>query len=432
MARILLIAQYYPPEIGAIPSYTSEMAARLVRRGHEVTVVTTLPNYPTGIVHPDYRRGKNRRETRDGVTIVRVWSATSPKKRFLHRLASYLTFALLAPLTAARAVGQPDIMIGVAPPLFTSIAVRLLAWRKRCPFIFNVGDLWPESAIQLGVLKNPVLIWLAERLEWSTYRRAGAIWALTEGIRDTLVRRGIPAAKVFMLPLGVDTARFQPMPRAQARALLGMDDRFTLLYAGNIGLAQGLDTVIEAADELRDRPDIRLLLVGNGAAKPDLVAQAERRGLDNVVFVDSQPPEHMPAIIAAADACLVSLRKLPLFDGALPSKMFEFMACARPLVLSVDGEARRVAERDAMAAIFAEPENAQALAGAVRALRDDPRLGPRLGANGRAYVDAHYDRERLVASLEERIETLLEQHGGPIKLRRARSAAVASGRGSPD
>lgn len=432
MARILLVTQYYPPEIGAIPTYTSEMAARLVHRGHEVTVLTTLPNYPTGIVHPDYRRGANRREVRDGVTVVRVWSATSPGKGFIHRLAAYLSFTCLAPFAAARSVGHPDIIIGVAPPLFTSIATRLLARRKHCPFIFNVGDLWPESAIQLGVLQNRLLIWLAGRLEWSTYRRAGAIWALTEGIRDTLVRRGVSATKVFMLPLGVDTARFSPLPRAEARAMLGMDDRFTLLYAGNIGLAQGLSTVIEAATELRDHPDVRLLMVGNGTAKADLVAEARRRGLENVVFVDSQPPEHMPAIIAAADACLVSLRKLPLFDGALPSKMFEYMACARPLVLSVDGEARRVAERDAEAAIFVEPENATALASAVRALRDDPRLGPRLGANGRAYVHAHYDRDHLVTMLEARIDALLRRHESPSMLRQTTSGAVASGRGSAD
>jgi len=407
--HILFVTLYYPPEVGGAQTYISETAARLVKRGHRVTVLTTLPNYPSGVVPPEYRRGARRREERDGVAIVRVWSYISPRKGFLRRVLTQLSFGCLAPFLGGRAVGQPDIIIVVSPPLFTAIAGRMLAWRKRCPYMFNVLDIWPEAAVQLGILRNRALIWLAERLEWSTYRRACAIWAVTAGIYHTLIQRGVPPERVFMLPVGADTALFRPLPKAQARAELGWDERFTVLHAGTIALAHGLATLLDAAAQLSSYPDIRIVLVGEGATatSAELKAEAERRGLRNITFMGPQPHEQMPLIIAGADVCLVSVRRLPLFQGALPVKMFEAMACARPILLAADGEPRRLAEREAGAAVYVEPEDPVALAKAILDLRDRPDLAEQLGKLGRAFIERHFDRGHLTAMLDARIAALL-------------------------
>ncbi len=413
MADILFVTPYYPPEVGAPQTRISETAIRLARRGHRVSVLTTFPNYPSGIVLSGYRTSRICREVRDGVQIIRVWSYISPKKDFVHRILAQLSFGCLAALIGNRAIGTPDIIIVESPPLFDAIAGRILAWRKRCPYVFTVADLWPEAAVQLGILHNRALIWLAERLEWSTYRKAAAIWALTNTIRHTLIQRGLSPNKVFLMPNSVDTARFQPLSQAHARAELAWDDRFTILHAGTIGLTHGLQTLLDAADLLRTRTDIRIVLVGDGTAKTHLVAEAARRNLQNVTFFDSQPYERMPLVIAASDVCLVGVRKLPINEGVLPTKMSEIMACARPIILAVEGEARRIAEQEAGAALYVEPENAASLTEAILHLHDHPDLCGRLGQNGRSFVVTHFDREHLTTLLEARLTALLARRTSP-------------------
>src|SRR5713226_6386515 len=273
MANILFISPYYPPEKGAAAVCVSETAKRLVKQGNRVTVLTTVPNYPTGIVPPAYRGRAIQREVLDGVDVVRIWSYVSPNKGFLRRILAHFSFGFLAPLLGGKAVGQPDLIIVQSPPLFDAFAVRLMAWFKRCPFIFLVSDLWPESAVQLGMLRNRLLIRLAEWLEWSTYQKASLIWVVTEGIRQNLLQRGLPAERIFLLTNGVDTNKFQPMNKSQARAELGWDECFTILYAGTHGLAHGLETVLDAAEQLKNYPAIRFVLVGDGAAKASLVEE---------------------------------------------------------------------------------------------------------------------------------------------------------------
>ena len=407
MAHILFISPYYPPENGAAPACVGETARRLVKRGHQVTVLTTLPNYPTGIVPAEYRGRLLRKEVRDGVHVVRVWSYIRPSKSFLSRILWYLTFSLLAPLLGGRAVGHPDLIIVQSPPLFDAIAARILARWKGCPFIFMVSDLWPEAAVQLGVLRNRVLIRLSEWLEWSTYRRAALVWVVTQWIRDFVVQRGLPSERVFLLTNGVDTTSFGPLPQAQARAELGWPDRFTVLYAGTHGVTHGLMTIIEAAQQLRDRDDIHFILVGEGADKADLVSEAQKRGLKNITFLDPISHSLVPTLLAAGDVCLAHVRKVPVGEGILPIKMFEAMACARPVVLAVDGEARRIAVQEAGAAIYVEPENPAALASAILYLREHPELAAELGRRGRAYVESRFDYEGLTTTLDALINVVI-------------------------
>src|SRR5712692_10419 len=407
MANILFISPYYPPEQGAAAVCVSETAKRLVKQGKRVTVLTTVPNYPTGIVPPAYRGRAIQREVLDGVDVVRIWSYVSPNKGFLRRILAHFSFGFLAPLLGGKAVGQPDMIIVQSPPLFDAFAVRIMAWRKRCPFVFMVSDLWPESAVQLGALRNRLLIRLAEWLEWSTYQRASLVWVVTEGIKKALVQRGLSPEHIFLLTNGVDTTRFHPMPQAQARQELSWDDRFTVIYAGTHGLSHGLTIVLDAAEQLRDHPDIRIVLVGDGAEKASLQAQAHRRDLKHVTFLDAQPHDRIPVFLSAADACLVHVRKIPLFTGMLPIKMYEAMACARPVLLAVDGEARSLTGQEAGAAMYVEPENATALVSAIPSLRKNPELASAIGERGRTLVEARFDYDLLTQALNARIAKLL-------------------------
>ncbi|GCE20965.1 glycosyltransferase family 4 protein [Dictyobacter kobayashii] len=421
MTHILIVSRYYPPEIAVTGVCLSEVAKRLVALGHQVTVLTTVPSYPTGVVPAEYRGHLIQNEERDGVRIIRTWSYAAANRGFFKRVLAQFSFGCLAPILGWRAVGRPSVVIVSSPPLFNVIAGRLLAWLKHAPLILRVADLWPESAVQLGMLKNPLLIRLAEWLEWSTYQQASFVWVVTEGIRNRLLQRGLPLEKICLLTNGVDTSTFAPTSQAAARAELGWDDRFTVLYAGGHGISHGLTNVLDAAEQLQSDTQIRLVLVGDGAEKSRLVAEAERRQLTNVTFLAALPHHDMPRLLAAADACLVHVRKVPLFQGMLPVKMYEAMACARPILLAVDGEARQLAAQEAGAALYVEPENPAALAAAIRQLRDSPALAKTLGERGRELVERRFDYDQLVQTLNGRI-AMLPDH----KLRRPLSASKAA------
>jgi colanic acid biosynthesis glycosyl transferase WcaI len=425
MSHILFISRYYLPEEAAATVCVSETAQGLVRLGHQVTVLTTFPNYPIGVVPPEYRGKIRQEEVINGVRVIRVWSYISANKGFLRRILAQLSFGCFAPFLAGRAVGRPDVIIVGSPPLFNVIAARMLAVSKRCPLIFWVADIWPESAIQLGVLRNRVLIRLSEWLEESTYQKASLVWVVTDGMRDALIARGLALEHIFLLTNGVDCTKFRPQAKAQARVELGWDDRFTVLYTGGHGIMHGLTMILDAAERMLDREDVHIILVGEGSEKSDLIAQSQRRHLKNVTFLDAQPHERIPLLVAASDVSLVPARKIPLFRGMLPIKMLETMACARPMVLAVDGEARRVAEQEAKAAIAVEPENAAALVAAILYLYEHPERAEEMGQRGRDYVKAYFDYDQLTADLSARLALMLNTGDSPSALIASNSAEVS-------
>ncbi len=409
LAYILFISRYYPPEKAAAAVCVSEIAKRLVRRGHQVAVLTTFPNYPTGVVPQEYRGRICQEEIIEGVRVLRVWSYIRANKGFFLRILAQFSFGCLAPLLGGKAIGKPDMIIVESPPLFNVIAAHILRWRKKCLFIFWVADLWPESAVQLGALRNKTLIRLSEWLEWSTYKCANNVWVVTEGMRDILIHRGLRPQHLLLIKNGVDTEKFRPLSQEEARKQLQWDERFTLLYAGTHGLSHGLITLLDAARLLQKHTDIRFVLVGDGAEKAALIAHAQQEKLNNVCFLNPLSHEQMPMLLAAADVCVAHTRKVQLFEGMLPMKMYEAMAAERPLILALNGEACRMAVEEAKAAIHVEPENAAELATSILFLYEHPEFACQLGRNGRAYVEGRFDYNTLTTTLDAHLQSVLKR-----------------------
>lgn len=382
--HVVLLTHYFPPEVGAPQTRLYELAVRTAAAGNRVTVVTGMPNYPTGVIAPGYGGRARSIEHMDGLEVIRTWVYATPNRGFVKRLANHLSFCLSSLLALPR-LRDVDLVFVESPPLFLGMTAWVYRAVTGAPYVFNVSDIWPQSAVELGALRQRPLIWLAERLELASYRAAARVSVVTEGIRERLEARGVPAAKLFVLTNGVDADFYRPAPKVAAGA------RKVFLYAGTHGLAQGLDVVLDAA-RLLDRPDVEFLLVGEGADKDRLVALAA--GLPNVRFGDPVAKAQMPALLNDAYATVIPLRRLDLFKGALPSKMFEAMATERPILLGVWGEAAELVTA-ADCGLVVPPEDAAALAAAVGRLADDPREAARLGANGRRYVLEHFSREAL-------------------------------------
>jgi len=409
--RILYLSQYFPPEVGATQTRAHEMARGLVQAGHQVTMIAEVPNHPHGIIPPAYRGKLYERATLDGIDVIRVWVKASPVKDFRSRMAFYLSYMVMAALAGIfLARGKFDALYATSPPLFVGGAALILSFLRRIPLIFEVRDLWPESAVALGELKNPRAIRLAAWLEERCYARARQIIVVTQGIYQRLVERGIPTDKLAFIPNGANTNLFQPQPEA-AQALrqeLGLGEAFVVLYAGIHGIAQGLELLLQCARRLENNTSIRFLFVGEGPVKADLMAQAQQMGLSNIIFYGEVARERVPAFLSLAQVAVVPLRKLDLFEGALPSKMFDAWACACPTLVTIGGEAKAVLAQ-AAAGVWVAPEDVEALSAAILRLVDDPAQVRQMGENGRRFVAEHYSRQAQAQQLEKLLTSLLNR-----------------------
>jgi colanic acid biosynthesis glycosyl transferase WcaI len=406
--RILYLSQYFPPEVGATQTRAYEMATGLIRAGHQVTMLTEVPNHPEGIIRPGYRGRFWARADLDGIDVIRVLVKTAPVKTMRSRLAFYLSYMLNATFAGlALARRRYDVLYATSPPLFVGGAALALSILKRIPMIFEVRDLWPESAVALGELRTPRFIRWATWLEERCYHHARRVVVVTEGIRAKLIERGWAYTGLALIPNGANTDLFRPQPEAGQvlRRELGMDDRFLVLYAGIHGVAQGLETVLQAAKWLASDPRIQFLFVGEGPCKADLLRLKDELKLSNVHMLDAQPREIIPAYLSAADVSLVPLRRLELFKGALPSKVFDAWACECPVVLGIDGEAKQVLEC-AQAGVFVEPESAGAMVDAIQTLATDRERCREYGVNGRRFVEEYYSRQAQAQKLAELLEEL--------------------------
>lgn len=409
--RILYLSQYFPPEVGATQTRAYEMAQGLIRAGHEVTMITEVPNHPEGIIRPEYRSKLYVREDLDDIDVRRVWVSTSPNKNFRTRLAFYLSFmfnAALVGLCLAR--GRYDVIYTTSPPLFVGGAALAISYLRRIPLVFEVRDLWPESAVLLEELNNKLAVRLSTWLEMWCYRRARHIVTVVKSIKNRLIERGYAESKICLIPNGANIELYRPTPINQAlRQELGIGpDQFVLIYTGLHGLMHGLDTAVEAAHLLRDQADgLFFIFVGDGVRKPAMQARVHELGLQNVRFFPLQPEKELPGFITMADVGLSLGRKNPLSRGALPVKMFTYMACARPVLLAYEGEAAELIN-EAQAGIVVEPENPEALASAIMQLKRDQALCQQLGSNGRQVVVEKYSRQAQSQQLVQLLERIVD------------------------
>ena len=394
--HILFLTENYPPETNAAATRVSERAAYWIAAGHRVTVLTSAPNFPGGKLFPGWRNRWRQSEIRDGVRVVRVKTYIAANEGVVRRILDFQSFMVSAVL-AGLVEERPDLVVATSPQFFAAVGGWALAALRRVPFVFELGDLWPRSITAVGAMRDSAALRALERLELFLYRRAAAVVALTHAFKADLIQRGIPAAKIAVVINGVDLPRYAPRPRDTGLAAeWGLGDDFVVGYVGTHGMAHGLINVLEAADRLRDRPDLRFLLVGAGAERRMLVETAAARGLDRVVFGPPQPKEQMPAVWSLCDVALVHLKDSPAFAEVIPSKMFEAMAMGLPLLLvAPEGEASRLLAAEGVGR-WVPAGDPDALAAAVRALADDQTTRQTLAAASLAAAPRH-TRERQAA-----------------------------------
>lgn len=402
--KIGYFCQYFVPESAAPAARVSELARAWAEAGHEVTVVTGLPNHPTGIVPDGYRGVVFRRERLGPVSVWRNWLYATPNEGFVKKTLGHLSFMLSTLLLSVPRLRGHDLLIVSSPSFFVVITVCLAHWLWRIPYVFEVRDLWPGVFVELGVLRNRVAIRALEALEMFLYRRAAKVVVVTSSFRDNLISRGLPAESVAVVTNGVDADRFFPDPAAgdALRQAHGFGHDFVVLYIGAHGISHALGAILDVARRF-SADAVRFVFVGEGAEKQKLVRRAAELGLDNVVFLPAQPRDTVRAWYNAADVVLVPLRDIPLFDTFIPSKMFEILACARPIVGSVRGEPRDILVRSG-GALVVEPEDVGAIGDAIERLRQSAALRAELSERGRGFVLAEYDRRVLAA----RYITILE------------------------
>lgn len=406
---VLFLTHYYPPEVGAPQARISELAVRLRALGHGVTVLTGMPHYPDGVLPPHYRWRLLMREEMAGVPVVRTWVYPARNAGFAGRLLDHASFTLSS-LGGVPVLGRCDVVVTECPPLFTGLAGLAIGRLKGARHVFHVADLWPESPVALGALRSRALVAGATALSRFIYERSDLVTVSARGQKDALVGRGVPADKIEHLSNAVDVTRFRPGTGNPAfRSAHGLEGKFVVLYHGTHGAAHGLDSVLDAARALAGRREgdgIAFVLVGDGMEKRRLAERRAREGIANVVMLDAVLPAEIPALINECDLGLVHLKRLPVFEAVLPSKMFEFMACGRPLVMAVGGEAGEIVRRTECG-VCVPPESPADLAAAVLDLRDRPEACRRMGENGRRSVEQEFSRERLARRWEAALERLV-------------------------
>lgn len=421
--KLTILTQYYPPEIGAPQARLSELAAHFVRCGHQVTVLTAMPNYPTGKLYPGYG-GWLRRERLEGVDVIRTFIYPTKEADFAHRLSNYFSFVASSIAIGSACLPRPDYLLVESPPLFSGLSGTWLSWLKRARLIFNVSDLWPESAVRLDLINaGGISHRLGVTLEALCYKQAWLVTGQSKSILANITER-FPRQRVFHLSNGVDTRKFGPScETSKARKKLADNNQCVALYAGLHGLAQGLDQLLIAAAMLQEDKGLCFTLIGDGPEKVKLMTQATSARLTNVRFLDSVPASEIPALLAAADVALVILKTdIP---GAVPSKLYEAMASARPVILVAEGEAAEIVRKH-QAGINVVPGDTQGLARALQTLRANPDLRHTMGVNGRRAVEMLFDRTKIVTRFREYLETNLynwpqEYPGNALRCERPRT-----------
>jgi glycosyltransferase involved in cell wall biosynthesis len=413
--HILFLTHYFPPEVNAPASRTYENAKRWVRAGHRVTVLTCVPNHPRGRVYPGYENELLQWDEKDRIKILRVITYLSANEGFVRRTANYVSYMLFAALLSP-VVRDVDIVVSTSPQFFCGMAGFFVSRLKRVPWVLEIRDLWPDSIISVDAMRHEGIIASLRRLESFMYRKADHIVCLSNSFKQHIEQRGKSADHITFIPNGADLEMFKPgSANPSFLADHGLNSKFIVSYVGTHGMAHALETVLRAAERLRSVHGIQFLLVGDGAERERLLKKKERMRLTNVAMLPQLPKEKMPAVLFHSGACMVLLKKDDLFKMVIPSKIFEVMAMERPIILGVEGECKNIIE-EAGCGLCIEPENDEQLASAALSLFRTRKEAERLGMNGRLFVKANYDRDRLAQRYLDTLKRVLDERSSSIKL----------------
>jgi len=398
--HILIVHQAFASihEPGGTRHY--ELARYLISRGHQVTVIASPVSYLTGnsLTPTPLPQGEGQ-----GVRVLRVSVYSAHHKSFIHRVLAFFSF-MLSSFWIGLGVKNVDVVWGTSPPIFQGVTAWILARLKGAKFLFEVRDLWPQFAIAVGVLKNPILIRLSEGLERSLYAHADQVMVNSPGFLQPVTSRG--AKRVELIPNGADPSMFDPNDDgAEFRRVHHLENKFIVMYAGAHGMSNDLDVLLESASLLADNTEIQIVLVGDGKEKAALQARAKKMDLKNVTFLPSVPKSDMAKTLAASDACIAILKPLEDYKRTYPNKVFDYMAAGRPVALAIDGVIREVVEA-ADCGLFAAPGNPSALAEAVRPLACDRARSRAMGLRGRKYLEEHFSRETMAENLLKMLEAM--------------------------
>jgi len=397
--KILFVSICFPPDTAPVAARIHGLAKYLKRYGHDVTVVCGFPNYPhSASIVSGYKKGFWLKEQIDGIQVIRTYVYTGSYDKFTSRMLNYLSFTVSS-FIGALMTSKPDVIIASSPPIFVGISAYLASRLMAVPYVFDVRDIWPDIVIKLGALTNSTFIKIAEGIERFCYDKASLITVVTNQKKNILVNRGIPSSKVKVISNGVDLESF--VVRDDINVNLQLDDlvgKTVIMYVGNHGVAQGLGTILESAKLLIDKRNIIFVFIGEGTEKEKLVKFKEENHLDNVLFLSAQPKETIPNLLNLADICLLPLASANLLDS-VPSKMFEYMALGKCILLSAEGESQNILE-EAGAGIAVEPGNAHAMAEAIMKLCKDSELRRQYGNNGCSFVVEHFSRKKIAKELE--------------------------------
>ena len=396
MEKILFITQYFPPETGAPQNRLFELATRLQKKEMQVSVLTAMPNYPEMIIKDAYKNKFFCFEEMDGIKIFRSYIYVKKTKSIFLRLLNYFSFVFSSFLTGLFKTQSYNFIFCESPPIFLGITAIILSKIKKAKLIFNVSDLWPESAEKLGLVKNKFLLYITAKLEEFIYKNSFLITCQTQGIVENISKR-FPQKKVYWLKNGVDVKSLNSIKtNNEWRGQNNFDKTdFLLIYAGILGYAQGLETIIYAAEKLKEYPKIKFLFFGDGPEKSKLVLLKNKLGLNNIYFNLPVSKNEIRQIIKSIDTAIIPLKKIELFMGAIPSKILEVLALGKPILLGVNGEARELFINSGNCGLYFEPENFESLAENIMRLYESEGLLKELGKNGNNYIKNNFNSEQI-------------------------------------
>ena len=391
--------------MGAPSQRVSELAKFWVKQGHSVSIITAMPNHPDGIVHTKYRWEYFKEEWFDGVRILRVFLYVTPNKGVLKRIFSFISFTITS-LFVGLFMNKPDIVIATSPQLFVGISGLFIAKLKKIPFVFEIRDIWPQSAVELKMIRSHLVIRLMEKLERFLYYKADRVVVVVKNFTEQLAKKHVNKEKIVFVPNGIDKTRFENKTNKEIIGrYFDRKNKFVIGYFGTMGLAHGLDIVVKAAEHYR-KTNVFFVLVGDGAEKEKIKRHAAARKIENLLVLEKIPAGEIPYAINEIDAGLIHLKKLPIFTEALPSKMFEYMAMGKPLLAGVSGSAKELLETNNAGVVF-QPENLQEFINAIEKLRNSNEFCRKMGENGKKMVESEFDREILSQKYAKMMSVLI-------------------------